>query len=148
MALEDEAGDDHRDDNDEEKEGGGRRGEESLRLLEREEASERGIQSSDRMIGGVFGRGGGKRDPLPSIQTALELLPWVICKCIYFDFCPFLSVVSPYSFGLIKLRVWSSRNRYNGVKSGIRAVENDNSKEKGKIRVQRRIFSPDGYTLD
>lgn len=39
-------------------------------------------------------------------------------------------------------RVWSSRNRYNGK---IRAVENDNSKEKEKIR---RISSPDGYKLD
>ena len=29
----------------------------------------------------------GKGDPLPSIQTELELLPWIIRKCIYFDFC-------------------------------------------------------------
>lgn len=25
-------------------------------------------------------------DPLPSIQTVYELLPWIICKYIYFDF--------------------------------------------------------------
>lgn len=97
VALEDEAEDDDRDDNDDEEEegwvggkkNGGGGGGESLRLLGgkvvgREEASKRGIQSSDRMIEGVFGEG---RDPLPSIQTALELLPWIICKCIYFDFC-------------------------------------------------------------
>lgn len=101
VALEDEAEDDHRDDNDDEEEegwvggkknGGGGGGGESLRLLEREEereeASKRGIQSrpNDRRSFWVEGREG--RDPLPSIQTALELLPWIICKCIYFDFCP------------------------------------------------------------
>lgn len=31
-------------------------------------------------------REGIRRYPLPSIQTAHELLPWIICKYIYFDF--------------------------------------------------------------
>lgn len=60
----------------------------------------RGIQSSDRMTGGGGRRGGRtgvkkrrarrrrrlrkRRDPLPPIQTARELLPRIISKYIYF----------------------------------------------------------------
>lgn len=102
VALEDEAGDDHRDDNDdeEEEEGwvGGRREFETTGKGGSERTRNTKQRPNDRRS---FWTGRGKRDPLPSIQTALELLPWIICKCIYFDFCPFLPVVSPYSFGLI-----------------------------------------------
>ena len=64
----------------------------------------RGIQSSQKVVGCgsqlSSGRGETRikretqRDPLPSIQTAHELLLWIICKyIIYFDFvhCTFCS---------------------------------------------------------
>lgn len=83
-ALEDEAEDDHRDDNDDvdddgEEEGwvGGKKrgGGESLRLLggwwRGGRASKRGIQSSERMMEGVFGwraKGGGEGRP-PAVYS-------------------------------------------------------------------------------